>query len=139
MATTVTLGIGCILALARSATPTTFVNMNEVYEISAPNAVRDKVDATHMGSTNQTREYIGGLIEPGDMSFTMAFVPNNASDAMCQAMQVSGEKGRAKITWPNGVTWTIDAIVMGYEPDTPIDGRMSATVSLQCSGVKTVA
>jgi hypothetical protein len=139
MATTVTLGIGSTFALARSATPTSFVNMNEVYEITAPNAVRATVDATHMGSLNQTREYIGGLIEPGEMSFMMAFVPGNASDLMCQAMQISGEKGRAKITWPNGVTWTIDAIVLGYEPTDPIDDKMTVSVTIQCSGTKTVA
>lgn len=129
------IGHGLVYAIEDSPAGTgTFTNVAEVIDLTPPNTMTDDVDATHFESPNKFREYIPGLIEPGDCSFRINWIPNDTTGARLMALRTSGEVLQHQVTWPNGVTWTFSAYVKGFEPDTPIDGRMTATVTCKVSG-----
>lgn len=112
----------------------TWTALAEVYDITPPNDSVDEVDATHMQSPNRTREFIPGLIDPGEASFEMNFVPGSPSDLKIAALKTAGTRVRCRITFPNAVTWTFTGWVSGYEPAVPTDDRMTASVTWRVSG-----
>lgn len=106
----------------------------EVFDVTPGAATSDRVDATHMESPGRRREYVAGLIDSGEASFGMNFVPGSASDALIRGHMTSGDVLPHKIEFPNGVTVTYDASVTGYERAVPVDDRMTATVTVAVSG-----
>jgi len=118
--------------------PGLFTQIQEVIEVTPPNAQSDDVDATHFTSPNRTREYIQGLIEPGEASFGMNRVPGGTTEVLLQGLQTSGALRFWRILWPNNTTWDFSAYVKGYEISSPIDDRITATCTLKVNGSTTV-
>jgi predicted secreted protein len=121
-----------------TSSPGVFTQVAEVIEITPPNAVADDVDATHFTSPNRTREYITGLIEPGEASFGMNRIPGGTTEVALMALQTSGASRLWRFIWPNGTMWEFVAYVKGYESASPIDDRMTATCTLKVAGSTTV-
>ena len=98
----------------------------------------DQVEVTHMQSPNRYREFISGLLDGGEASFEMNFVPGSTSDdrifELLNLPTGVSRRRACRISFPNGVTWSFDAEVTGYEPDVPFDDAMTATVTLKVSG-----
>lgn len=137
-ATKAMIGYNTIVAIHDGATPGVFVDLEEVYSVTPPNQQVDQVEATHNASPNRTREFIPGLISPGECSFEMNFIPGSDSDERLTELKQSGENVQVKITFPNLVTWEFLASVTGYEPSAPTDDRMTVTVMLTVSGSTTI-
>jgi len=114
----------------------TYDNVAEVTRVKLPNYSRDAVDATNMDSPNTFREYVAGLMDAGEVSIDLNYIPS-ASDAIIAAM-VAG-RGDFKITLPNSVQFLFSAIVTSFEPDAPIDDKMSATATFKITGKPTLA
>jgi predicted secreted protein len=110
----------------------------EVIEVTPPNAQADDVDATHMLSPNRTREYIVGLIEPGEASFGMNRIPGGTTEVLLQGLQTSGALRNWRFVWPNNTEWLFSAYVKGYETSSPLDDRMTATCTLKVAGATTI-
>lgn len=117
----------------------TYVPLAEVYNIEPPQFESDDVDVTHMASPNRTREVIPGLINPGNVTIDMNFVPNSPADQRVRELLVSGEKLSHRITYPNGTTETFTASVKGYAPAVPNEDKMTATVTMRVTGFSTMA
>lgn len=122
-----------------SAGPAAYVAIAEVTSITPPNQSVDQIDASNMDSPNRYREFIPGLTDPGECTIEMNFVPGSASDALIRARRAAGDYQNAKIEFPDGDTWTFSAFVSGYEISTPIDDKMTATLTLKVAGEITVA
>lgn len=128
------LGYDTLYEIHDGADPGTFDAIAEVIAITPPNEQADDIEATHLKSPNRTREYIAGLIEPGEMSFQINWVPNDTTGQLLLALKASGDTRQHRITWPNGVTWTFSAYIKGFEPTTPIDDRLTATITARVTG-----
>src|SRR5690349_18273356 len=100
------------------ASPSNYVTLAEIYDITLPSAKTDMVDATHSQSPNRTREFIQGLIDPGECSFEMNFVPGSASDERIQELR-DGVARSCRVTFPNSVTWTFLGVLQSYDPKAP--------------------
>src|SRR4030095_5550675 len=114
--------------------PPTYVDMAEIKNVTPPNQQTDDVDVTHNQSPNRRREFIAGLIDPGEASFEMNFVPNSTSDLRLQSLLTSGLVTKCRIMFPNNVKWDFLASVKGYEISSATEDAMAATVSLRVSG-----
>lgn len=110
------------------------VDIGEVFNITPPGGTADRVDATHMKSPGRRREYIAGLIDSGEASFEINFVPGSETDQFIRRLLTSGEIVEHQIEFPNGVTVTYDASITGYEKTVPLDDRMTATITVAPSG-----
>lgn len=131
--TAASIGYGSFFHISRD-NEATWIELAEVMEITPPNDTVDEVDATHMQSPNRTREFIPGLIDPGEASFEQNFVPGSASDLLIAEIKTAGERVKCRITFPNGVTWKFSAWVSGYEPAVPTDDKMTSTVTWRVTG-----
>lgn len=55
--------------------PETFTNINEVTSIDPPTEEADDIEVTHFESPGKRKEYIRGLIDTGEASFTLNWNP----------------------------------------------------------------
>lgn len=113
-----------------------YSNVAEVTSVSPPQYSRDAIEATHQGSPNAYREYIAGWLDAGEVSIEINYIPA-AADSILTAMQAG--VGLFRITLPNAVTCTFNAVITAYNPDTPLDGKMAASITLKVSGRPTWA
>ncbi|MDX0410117.1 phage tail tube protein [Sinorhizobium medicae] len=120
-----------------SLTTPAFAFVAEVNSVTPGAAEVDRIDATHMQSPNRRREYIAGLIDNGEASFEMNFVPGSASDVLIRGLLDSGASVQHRITFPNGHRVTYNAVITGYEKEIPVDDKMTATVTVAVSGAET--
>jgi predicted secreted protein len=114
--------------------PPTYVEMDEILNVTPPNLQVDEVEVTHNTSPNRTKEFIAGMIDPGDAGFEMNFIPGSVSDVMLRKLQQNGTRVSTKFQFPNGVFWTFLSIVKGYETASETQDKMTATISLKTAG-----
>jgi len=114
-----------------------FVDIAEVINITPGEAVADRVDATHMQSPGRRREYISGLIDSGEATFELNWIPGSATDVLLRGLFTSGDTVDHRITFPNGVTLVFEASIIGFSKVIPIDDRMTATITVAVSGEET--
>jgi len=115
-----------------------------IFELTVPNYQTDEVEITHYKSLGRKREYIAGLIETGEGTFTMNYVPGSATDVICRAAHADGATRSFRIVIPDVAgadEWTIDGdcFAKGYERGVPVDDRMTATLTVKFTGNTTEA
>lgn len=134
------LGYGSIFSIATSSdSPESLISLGEVFNITPPSATVDQIDVTHMQSPDRRREFISGLIDGGECSFEMNYIPDSDGDnELNEILDLAvGESRRrsCRITYPNGATHTFDGELQSYEPSVPTDDKMTATVTFKVTGV----
>lgn len=135
MATDAQIGYGAELWIANSTDVLT--QIAELTAVSPPNPTTAEVEATHFSSPNRRREYIAGLIEDGEGSFTINYVPGGPTAALIKEAQDSGDTRDYKIVLPDGAgTWEITGslIVRSFSREIPIADRMTATIGVRFTG-----
>lgn len=107
----------------------------EVQDISGPSLSLDTVDATHMTSPNGYRQFIAGLKDAGEVSFDVNFLPADTSQ---QGVTTALEGGTAlewRLDWPGTtVMWDFVGFVTGFEPASPLDDKMTASITIKLTG-----
>ena len=142
MTTEAQIGSGSRFFLDNNAGTPVLTELGEIISVTPPNSQTDDVDATHMQSPNRRKEYISGLIDDGEGTFEMNYVPGSVTDVLIRGAQTSGLSKNYKIVIPDGAgTWEItgQCIVKGYERSIPIDNRMTATLTVRFTGAATEA
>jgi len=114
-----------------------FVEVAEVISVTPGESTTDRVDATHMQSPGRRREYLAGLVDSGEASLEINWVPSNPTDILVRGLLASGAIVEHRITFNNEVTLTFDAAVTGFSKVIPIDDRMTATITVAPSGEET--
>ena len=133
------LGYGSRFLIESQNSPNQYVDLGEVYDITPPSASVDQVDVTHMQSPDRRREFIDGLIDGGEVSFEMNYIPGSDADDTLNAIldtPVGQTRVRScRIIYPNSIVHTFDANLMSYEPTVPTDDKMTASVTFRVTGV----
>jgi hypothetical protein len=133
------LGYGSSFEIATSGnSPSDLISLGEIYNITPPSAVVDQIDVTHMQSPNRRREFIAGLVDGGETSFEMNYIPGSIGDTELHEILDTpvGQTRRrtARIRYPNGVTHTFEVELQRYESAVPTDDKMSSTVTFKVTG-----
>lgn len=132
------IGYGTLLAISRDG-GLNYTTLAEVSNLPTPPSSNvDIIDVTHYGSPDRTREFIVGLIDPGECQFDLNFIPGSATDVFLEEINASGEVVRVRITWPNSWQWVFDGIATNYTPSAPIDDKMTASFTMKVTGSKTI-
>lgn len=145
MATEAAIGYGAELWIEDDAATPVLTQIAEVTGISLPNPQTAEIEATHFKSPNRRREYISGLIEDGEGSFEINYVPSSATSALIQTAQNNGDVRGFKIVVPDGsaggATWEVTGslIIRGFERNVPIDDKMTATLTVRFTGATSEA
>lgn len=111
---------------------TSYVAVAEVTNVTPAQYSRDAIEATHNASPNAAREFIPGLIDAGELTLSINYIPAVA-DTIIAAMRAG--LGQFRVTFPNGVTCTFSGVITGYSPEAPLDDKMAATVTIKASGL----
>ena len=119
--------------------PGTYESVGEVFEITPPNMTRDAVDATHMQTENFYREFIPGLKDGGEVSFTAALLPDGAVQQRLKEDFDAPTVRNYRIKLPDQDQQpqeyvTFAGIVTGYNPTAPLEDKMTLAFTVKVSG-----
>jgi len=123
----------------------TAAEIGQVRDISGPGLSRDTIETTARDSTNNWREYIKGLKDAGEVSFDILFDPDLTTHAKATGILADLWDDSTIASWivtfpdTTPTTWTFDGIVTAFEPKAPMDGELSADVTIKVSGEPVIA
>lgn len=128
-------GTGAKLANAQGV----LTALDEVTNIGLPEETSDDVEVTHYKSPGKRKEYISGLIESGEGSIELNYIPGSPTDVLIRAAQ--GQRRAFEFTLPDEAgdpAWIISGflIVKGRSRAVPIGDRLTATVSVRYTGAQ---
>ncbi|MCL5995493.1 MAG: phage tail tube protein [Chloroflexi bacterium] len=136
---------GTLLKIGDGGTPTeTFTTVAEVTDIGGPELSLETIDFTHHSSPGGWRQFLPGLKDGGEISFSINFIPTNATQG--HATGVLGDlddrtQRNFQLVFPDAgsTTWTFPALVTKFAPKAPIDDKLSADITLKVAGQPTLA
>ena len=109
---------------------------------SSPSATRDIIDVTSSDSADFAREFIAGLIDYGEAGAEIIWDLGTTSDTLLRSLLTE----RTPRTWEASFaqytparTITFEAFLTGYEPDAPMEDKMTASITLKVTGAPVVA
>lgn len=125
-ATAATSGYSCTFKKGSTATA-------EVTNITGPGMSRNMIDATHLTSPDQVKEYIAGLIDGGQVTLDLNWLPTDATQLAFLTDFLAGTTQSYSIVWSDAgpTTWAFSGKVQAISPTAPKDDRLSATVTIQ--------
>ena len=113
----------------------TYVAVAEVTAINGFGFSRESLEATHLKSPDQYKEFIAGMKEGQPVTITLNYVPSE-SDALVTAFEA--KTGKYEITAPNGVQMRFSGFCTQYEIGELNADKMTATATFQPSGKPTL-
>lgn len=135
---------GTLLQIGDGATPTEgFTTIAEVKDIDLGLA-QEPIEVTNHSSTDGWRERIGGLLDGGEVTFEVNFLPADDTQDFPAGLlkdMVDRTKRNFKVVFTDtaNTEWLIPALVSSFEPSAPVDGALTASVTLTAAGKPTLA
>jgi predicted secreted protein len=114
-----------------AATPV-FTPIANMVNLGGPEMERETIDVTAHDSPNSYREFIGSLIDAGEVSVELNYEPED-HDVLIEDFEDT-EPRDYRITWPGGQAWQIKALLTGFSPEGPHDDKLAAEVTLKVTG-----
>lgn len=113
-----------------------YVTVAQVADIQGPGLGLDTPDVTAHDSSSAYRAAVGGVKEIGEMTLALVFDPAAASHVSKWTALTNREHEVFKMTFPDAgsTTWAFRAFVTGFEPTAPVEGRLTANVTLLGTG-----
>lgn len=130
------LGYGITYEISTTTGGSTYTQLGEVFDVELPSDEAEEVDVTHYGSPDRTREFIAGLINTGDASFSINWIPGNDTDVFLRGLRISGQTRNHRVTFPNGAIVIFPAFIKGYAPAAPIDDKLTAAFTVKKAGAE---
>lgn len=119
---------------------TTVVGVNS---ISGPGLQADVIDVTSHDSTAAYEEAVVGILRTGEVTIEIVYDPNEATHKYASGGLLYDFAQRTATTYsiafPGSVTWSFSAFVTGFEPSAPVDGALTASITLKLTGQPTLA
>lgn len=132
------LGVGTTLYVGDGASPETFPSENEIAEvlsISGPEMDSDEVEVTPLNTPGAAKQYIGGLIDNGQMQLELNWI---ASQQQVQLIndQRTAVRRTYRITWPTSPesSATFQAFVKTISFNTEAGAQIRNTMTLRITG-----
>jgi predicted secreted protein len=133
------LGYGIELRVgATTAATDATVLLGGLTDIPAPSFTRETLDVTAHDSPNGFREFIGGLKDPGEMACALNWTPGNDTHDIIIAMMDEDVPRVFEVTFTQvdpAVTCTFTASLTTFEPTGPVEGQLTASLTLRVTGV----
>jgi hypothetical protein len=124
---------------AGTATPTSWVQINEIKDFKPAGAKVKDIEVTNLSSV--AAEYVPGLVDNGDLSMTVAYVAADPGQAACQAAFVASSTMQFKIIAPNTNTFTFAGYINQWPevPEGAVNGILMGDFKLRITGAVTFA
>lgn len=137
MPTQATIGYGSKLAADTVPPTSVYTDIAEVVNIDGPSDDAAQVEVTNMDSPGKSREYIGGLIDRGEVSFEANFLPQAPSQKLLRTDMQNNVTRNYRLTFSDaaGSNVKFDAIVRSIRRTTPIDAPVRLNITLKVTGL----
>lgn len=145
MTTEARIGWGAELQIGTSSSAASLVELGEVRSFTLPNEEADEHEVTHLKSPNRRKEFIAGMIDSGEITATINYVPGGATDLLLTAAQEDGTTRAVRFIIPDATgtaAWQITTagFVKRYAPDSvEPNAPITATLTLRITGGRTQA
>lgn len=132
-------GFGVQLRRGDGAGPEVFTAIADITNLSGPSLSRNTVDVTSHGSPDAYMEFLGGLKDAGEVSVDINYQPS-VHDVLVDDFDDTAPRNY-QIVFPDvgTTTWTIKAILTGFEPESPYDDKAAASLTFKISGKPTIS
>lgn len=132
---------GSQLKIGDGAGPEVFTAIAEVQKISASGIKLDALETTNLASPDGYREFVGGLLDGGEISLSLKFLPDLAGHAALVTDQ--NAKTLRNFEWHIPTTtakkFSFAALITSISIDTDVEKVIEAEVTLKISGKPTLA
>lgn len=135
MATSARSSHGTLLKVGDGGTPTeVFTTIAEVKDISGPSLTLNTEEVTSHDS-NGWKESIPTLLEAGEVSFDINY-SKQTTQTYLRSAQAARTRLNFQIVWPLVPTETasFSGLVTGFEFSAPVEGILTASVTIDISG-----
>jgi predicted secreted protein len=114
--------------------------IGEVTSISGLSLSVDTIDVTSHDSDDAYREFVAGLIEPGEITIEGNHIAADAGQiAILTHLNARSIRAMA-IVYPDASDWAFSAACTAYSAaDAAVDGKLSFSATFKVSGVPTLS
>jgi hypothetical protein len=117
------------------ASMTNYTAIAEVQDISGPGMKTKMVSVSHQLSPSRFEEKRPSMIDAGDITFDISYVPTDSTHTGLLALQLSQAVRNWKITNPaNAVVWSGRGYVSTFSTKWPKEDRLTAALTLSIDG-----
>lgn len=112
-----------------------YTEIAELRDITPPGLSRNEFDATTQNEDIDS--YALGVLRREAVTVAVNFIPSNNTHDHLTGMQkllIDNTRTGFKFTYPDGTEWICSGQVSGFKPTAPVDGLMSAEMTLRFSG-----
>jgi predicted secreted protein len=123
---------GTLLKIGDGGGPETFTTIEDAFDIAGPTTSTDIIDVTTHSSPSVWREKLAGLIDPGEITFSIYYTGHATQDQLRTDALARTYRNFQLLFAPLAVDETIafSAYVTRYETATPNDGAMQINCTL---------
>lgn len=122
-----------------------YTAIGQVKDIGGPSISRGTIDVSDHDSADGYREFLGGLADGGELTFTIGFDNTNAEHttnlpANLEDDTTTPAAWELDLTMASGTAvWTFDGFLTGFAPGTPVEGEQTIEVTVKVTGKPTLA
>lgn len=118
-----------------------FTTVAEVTNISGPDESLELIDATHMESPGSRREFIPSLLDSGEITLDLNFLPSDANQNGLREDLNNRVRRNFQIVWTDDeeTTYSFAGYVTSHSKTAQIDDKLSASVTIKITGDITVS
>ncbi|WP_022699303.1 phage tail tube protein [Euryhalocaulis caribicus] len=131
-----TIGIGAGDAVDTAPGDDTFTTIGDLTNFSGPGGSRSAIDVTDFDS--EAIEKLAGLIDEGQLTVDVNYVPGDTGQAAAQTARDSGQLRNIQITYPGGAVHDIKGFVASIAPGGAVNDKVTASITLELSGKRAV-
>lgn len=128
---------GTQLLRGDGGTPEIFTAIANVTSISGPGLSRETIDVTAHDSSDGWMEFVGGLKDAGEVSADINYDPSKHDTLVADFDD--DEPRNYQLVFPDSTTWSIQAILTGFEPEAPYDDKLAASLTFKVTGKPTLS
>lgn len=128
---------GTQLLRGDGGTPEIFTAIANVTSISGPGLSRETIDVTAHDSPDGWMEFLGGLKDAGEVSADINYDPSKHDTLVADFDD--DEPRNYQLVFPDSTTWSIQAILTGFEPEAPYDDKLAASLTFKVTGKPTLS
>lgn len=108
----------------------------ELGDITPPALTRKPIETTTHNSDDDS--YVVGIRRKGELQFDLNFLPSaeathDSTNGLLKAW-ADGTKDLYEIDFTDGATWYFSGFISNIAPKAPVDGKLSASISVRPSG-----
>lgn len=135
---------GTLLKAGDGASPETFTTIAEVRNGPGLGFSVDDIEVTNHDSTNAWKEFIPGLLDAGEVSFSINFLPTNATHSASAGILNDMQDRTVRnfqlvMSDGSSATWNFTGYYKGFNANFPPESQIEAEVTIKVTGEPTLA